>query len=491
MISLNVQQYEGENGDVFQYYDPAMANPTYRTTETQEPIITMGYHHEWGPGMHTLFLFGRLNDTFTLTNAADPILLTFRPDVDPITMPGVTELVAVDALSIQQFLHGSLNMYSGELQQIWQTQEHNTVAGARFQYGHIDTSNFQINPSTAGPVFPPPPEPTADQDFSSMFRRLSLYGYHQWQILEALQFIGGVVYEHMTYPSNFRIAPLSDQETTTDGFFPKAGLIWTPAKGTTARFAYTRSLAGASIDQSYRLEPSQVAGFAQSYRSIVPESVVGGNAGARFETYNLSLEQHLRSGTYLGVTGELLYSTVDRTVGAFDLFTDEIDFAVPSTNGLSQNLDYQEQSLIVTANQLLGEGLALGARYRLSRATLNSDFVDVPDGLFFFNFQPRQHVEAVLNQLSLYVIYNHSSGFFIQPEALWYSQSNSGYTPELLGDDFWQFNFTVGYRFPRRKAEVALALLNITNQDYRLNPLNLYNELPRRRTLAVRLNLNF
>jgi Tfp pilus assembly protein PilF len=490
-VYLRVRHYEEESGDVFQYYDPGTANPTYRTKETQEPIVDLGYHHEWGPGMHTLFLFSRLNDTLTLTNGADPVLLTFRPDVDPITMPGVTELVAVDALGVQQFLQGSLNIYSGELQQIWQTEAHNTVVGGRFQYGHIDTSNFQINPSTIGAAFPPPPEPTADQDFSSMFRRLSIYGYHQWQILDPLQLIGGVVYEHMTYPSNFRIAPISDQETTTDGFFPKAGLIWTPAKGTTARFAYTRSLAGASIDQSYRLEPSQVAGFVQSYRSIIPESVVGANAGAQFETYDLSLEQNLKSGTYLAVAGELLYSTVDRTVGAFDLFTDEIDFAVPSTNGLRQNLNYQEQSLIVTANQLLGEGLALGARYRLSKATLNSDFVDVPDGLFFFNFQPRQHAEAVLNQLSLYAIYNHPSGFFVQPEALWYSQSNSGYSPAVPGDDFWQFNFTIGYRFPRRKAEVALALLNITDQDYRLNPLNLYNELPRSRTLAVRLNLNF
>jgi tetratricopeptide (TPR) repeat protein len=491
MIWLNVKQYEGENGDVFQYYDPAMANKGVRSTETQEPIISLGYHHEWGLGMHTLFLFGRLNDTFTLTNAADPILLTFRSDVDPIAVPGATELTGVSGLSIQQLYQGRLDIYSGELQQIWQTEVHNTVVGARLQYGQLETSNFQINPSTIGAVFPPPPAPTADQDFSSMFRRLSLYGYHQWQILAPLQLIGGVVYEHMTYPSNFRIAPISDQETTTDGFFPKAGLMWTSAKGTTARFAYTRSLAGASIDQSYRLEPSQVAGFVQSYRSIIPESVVGANAGAQFETYDLSLEQNLKSGTYLGVTGELLYSTVDRTVGAFDLFTDELDFAVPSTNGLRQNLNYQEQSLMVTANQLLGEGLALGARYRLSKATLNSDFVDVPDGLFFTQFQPRQHVEAVLNQLRLYAIYNHPSGFFVQPEALWYSQSNSGYSPELPGDSFWQFNFTIGYRFARRKAEVALALLNITDQDYRLNPLNLYSELPRSRTLAVRLNLNF
>ena len=87
--------------------------------------------------------------------------------------------------------------------------------------------------------------------------------------------------------------------------------------------------------------------------------------------------------------------------------------------------------------------------------------------------------------------YNHPCGFFAQGEALWYAQTNKGYTPGEPGDDFWQFNAYVGYRFLRRKAEVTLGLLNFTDQNYSLNPLNLYNELPRSRTLAVRLQLNF
>ena len=48
-----------------------------------------------------------------------------------------------------------------------------------------------------------------------------------------------------------------------------------------------------------------------------------------------------------------------------------------------------------------------------------------------------------------------------------------------------------GYRFPRRMAEVKVGLLNITGQDYRLNPLNLYYDLPRQRTLAVSLKFYF
>jgi hypothetical protein len=36
-----------------------------------------------------------------------------------------------------------------------------------------------------------------------------------------------------------------------------------------------------------------------------------------------------------------------------------------------------------------------------------------------------------------------------------------------------------------------LGVLNLTDQDYHLNPLNLYNELPRSRTLELRLQFNF
>src|ERR1041385_1435155 len=133
----------------------------------------------------------------------------------------------------------------------------------------------------------------------------------------------------------------------------------------------------------------------------------------------------------------------------------------------------------------------MGAYYRLSRAVLKDNYVDVADGLLFVNFTPRQRLEGVLHQVNLYAIYNHPSGFFAKGEANWYGQNSEGYTPDLPTQDFWQFNALFGYRFPRRKAEVTLGVLNITDQNYHLNPLNFYNEPPRERTQAVRFDLNF
>jgi hypothetical protein len=106
-------------------------------------------------------------------------------------------------------------------------------------------------------------------------------------------------------------------------------------------------------------------------------------------------------------------------------------------------------------------------------------------------FRRRQHLEATLHQARLFALWNHPTGFFARAGAIWTAQSNHGYTPARPGDDFWQFNLEAGYRFARRHAELRVGLLNLTDQDYRLNPLNLTSDLPRDRTLAVSFLFNF
>jgi len=479
-VYAQVKQYQADGGDLYPYYDSGQANPDARFSEDQDPMVGLGYHHQWSPGVHTLVFAARLQDTLSVTNPAGPTDLVFTP---------AGTITAVQGLTMQERLKNELTIYSGELQQIWQTPEHNTILGARLQYGDSDASNVQNSPSALVPIFPGPPTNAAQQDVSSLFKRLSFYGYHQWQVFDPLQLIGGVAYDRITYPENFLTAPISGDERTEDQISPKAGLIWTPLGGTTFRFAYTRSLAGASLDQSYRLEPSQVAGFIQSYRTLIPESLVGAVPGAKFETFGFSLEQKFSTGTYLGVAGDLFFSDVGPTVGAFNYAFLVTPFPVPS--GLREHLDYREQSLLFTANQLVGKRWSLGARYRVSDAILNYNYYEVPAGAFTNNFLTKQRLEAVLNQVDLLAVYNHPRGFFAQGEAHWYAQNNLDGADDQPGDDFWQLNALAGYRFPRRKAEITIGLLNLTDQDYQLNPLNLYSELPRSRTLALRLRINF
>lgn len=482
-----LMQYSKEGGgDLAEIFNQKLAtNSTFRFDERQEPILGLGYHHEWAPGVHTLVFGARLVDDVVTTNQAQSALVFFIPLNPPPAIAGV------QSTTLNTFYKNDLEIYSGEVQQIFEEPKHTTIFGARAQYGHFDTSSIQDNPSGLFSVFPDQTDPPEQQDVKSLFKRFTVYGYHQWEVVDWLQLIGGVTYDRIIFPENFRIVPLTAGEETKDQVSPKAGMILCPSPDTTVRFAFTRSLAGASVDQSYQIEPSQVAGFIQNYRSIIPESIAGANAGATFETYNLSVEQKFRSGTYLGLFGQILNSDVDRLDGAFESGLG-ISPAIPS--GLHEHLDYTEETVGVTANQLIGTEWSMGSSYNLSRATLNQVFPEVSTNAIFGTpptFTPQQRNQAILQTLDLFAIYNDPRGFFAEGEALWYHQHNIGYAGTEPGDDFWQLNIFGGYRFARRRAQVALGVLNLTGRNYQLNPLNLYNELPRERTLAVQFSVNF
>ncbi len=480
-LYAQVWHRESKGGDLVQHYNQGSANPHLRTREREEPFLVFGYHREWTPAFHTLILGARLDNTYDVTNTLQPILIVAKT-ADTVT--------GVRPISIQQKYRSKLEIYSGELQQLWQIDGHQVVAGGRAQWGEFDTANRQVTPSDLAGVFPDPPELPADQRMTVPFERYALYGYYNWRPIDSLLLVGGASYDVLKFPANHRFAPISNEQETVDQLSPKAGIIWTPFQNTTLRGAYTRSLAGASIDQNIQLEPTQVAGLNQLFRSLIPESISGANAAERFETFGVSVNQRIGAQTYLGLSGELLKSKVDRTIGTFDLDIDISDFTFVS--GTEERLQFEERTLLFTADRLFGHEWAVGTRYRLSHAQLEDRFVEMLDPSVALNgFQPDQDMESTLHQVEFHAIYNNPSGYFGQFQALWNLQSNHGYSPARPGDDFWQFNLTVGYRFPKRRVEFAVGLLNLTDRDYRLNPLTLHSELPRERTLAVRLHFNF
>ncbi len=250
------------------------------------------------------------------------------------------------------------------------------------------------------------------------------------------------------------------------------------------RGSYTKSLGGLYFDNSVRLEPTQVAGFNQAFRSLIPESVAGLVAGTEFTTAGVGFDQSLPSGTWFGVELEQLDSNGERDVGAFSSFIPVVAPATATTT--LQSLDYRERNLAVYAGQLLGDNFSVGGRYLMSQADLNQEFPDIPPTATGLN-QLEGDEQATLQQLALSLNFHHRSGWFAQWLSTWYHQDNS----DLPDANFWQHNLAAGYRFPRRRAEVRLDLLNIFDTDYRLNPLNLHAVLPRDRTLAVSLRLNF
>ena len=144
-------------------------------------------------------------------------------------------------------------------------------------------------------------------------------------------------------------------------------------------------------------------------------------------------------------------------------------------------------------NQLLSKQWSSGAAYKFSRSELDQSWPEVPLSAFS---GAREFDQADLHTASLYLLYNHASGFFARAEADWYMQDRrrsigGGQRESLPSDDFWQAHFWVGYRLRRARGDLSVGLLNATGTDYRLDPLNPYSELPRERVITVRLRLRF
>ena len=477
-LFLQAMYYGADSGDVAQYWDwdrslqtsfgvvHNVPRPDFSLSvrERQEPLLFLGYDRKWAEGIHTLFLGGRLVDNFELRGSS-----SFSTYVTSNGVPFL-ELTSGSAAPIE--IDIDFEAYSAEVQQIFQSHRHTLVAGARYQDGESETRSLAL---------------ATEQRQTVGQRRVSGYGYYFWQPLDPLQLIGGISYDHLEYPRNVTTPPTSDDELRKDQLSPKAGFYWALHTNTIIHGAYTRSLGGVYYDTSVRLEPTQIAGFNQAYRSVIPESIVGLIPGSEFTTYGLGLQQKFATRTYVTVSGEILNSDADRSTGAFELpLFPNVQPAFPAQ--IDEQIEYEEKSLTVVLNQLFGNHWSVGGAYRLSSAGLEQSFESLPPVLRPFH---DTDLRATLQQASIFVLFNHSSGLFAQADSLWSWQDNRGYSPDIAGDEFWQHNVYVGYRFFHRRAEARVGLLNITDENYRLNPLTIYSELPRSRTLYASLRFSF
>jgi hypothetical protein len=83
---------------------------------------------------------------------------------------------------------------------------------------------------------------------------------------------------------------------------------------------YTEVLGGVTFDESVRLEPVQLAGFPQAFRTVISESVVGSVEAPVYRHGGLALDGNVAGRTWWSVSGNVLREEVRRTIGVFDLF---------------------------------------------------------------------------------------------------------------------------------------------------------------------------
>jgi cytochrome c-type biogenesis protein CcmH/NrfG len=473
MAFIEYRDYDA--GDNFQYYDPAAsARPDFRYTEEQKPNVLAGFRHEWTPDIHTLILGGWLqNDQrFGDKNTSQLILTTNSSGVSSASS------LPFDINQMTRF-----EVWTVELNQIFQDDHQRLIAGGKFQSGDFHTvDEVLLSAGSTGfqSFFNNPP---AALNVHDRFDRYAAYAYYTRELFPNFSLTAGLSYERMTYPENFRSPPAAEGSTTRQQFNPKAALVWTPFKEVTLRSIYSRGLGGVSYDQSYRLEPTELAGFVQSFGSTIPESVVGSLSAPDCEIIGGAVDVKLKTRTYFGVQVEALNVSADQQQGVFNFGgTPPI---LPG--GTRETLDFSETTVSATVNQLLSDEWSVGLTYRFCDASLHTIF----PAIALVNASANRIESASLHQATAYVIYNYSSGFFARAENRWYHQDNAGYTPPLGPEDFCQQNLWLGWRFKRQRAEIAFGLLNISDQDYNLNPLTLFNEVPRERTYVGRVKFNF
>ncbi len=456
---IKYQDYQA--GDNFQYYDASFARPDFDYSETQAPMLLAGWHHEWSPGIHTLFLGGRLvNDQKLSDTAAGQIIATVNPPnmIDPRAIP-------FDVNYQSKFV-----TYTAELNQVFQRERHTDILGARYQDGHFEAIASLDNPAQTSLPWTLPETSATDTDF----QRLSLYTYHHWEIVDGLMLIGGLAYDDLTYPANYRRPPLNNKQSEQSQVSPKGAVLWDITSGLRARTAYAQGVGGVSYDGSVRLEPTQLAGFNQSFRSLISESIVGSVEAPRYELIGGAFDLRPWKNAWLSLQGEVLREKVDQAVGLF-----HANF-LPSTTeqaSTSEILNYREFNARAILNQTVGRQWALGAEYQFTRSELEQTRPDIPATP---TYQRTIRSEADWHQWGLTATWYDQSGIFARGGFWEILQQLDGSKAGPPGDDFQLLNVFVGYRFPHRRGDLTLGLMNLLNQDYSFSPLNYHPEYPPR-----------
>ncbi len=250
-------QNGGDNSETF---NNQPLSPGLHFEENQEPgLLLGGWNHRWDSGSNTLLLVGRLGMTQNLTDPSSSQLITqrdttaMRPGflqtdafgndeftdpalrnsvglaadgeslIYPAALPqaiapylGSGDLLNLGSATFDLSTRRELEIYSAEIQHIFKTERNTLLVGGRWQEGTIDTT---VRMNVSRPNLAPGgfTTPAADQQVESDYRRTALYAYDYWRALPCLTLIGGVAWDAVDHPANFRNPPVSDQQRRTVG----------------------------------------------------------------------------------------------------------------------------------------------------------------------------------------------------------------------------------------------------------------------------------
>jgi Flp pilus assembly protein TadD len=444
-LSLETVQFQDRAGDTAIGFDPRVNDPDLRR-DLDSFTQRLGWHHRFAPGSHLVGQFLYIKRDLDLHDDNEPVLL----------VPGATQ---------NQAQHIESEGIRAEVQHIWDTPWLSLVTG-----GSVLSAEDQKQESTRffilGADFPVNTHGTTPSDGQRA------YLYSTWHLGPRVDLTAGAAYSHLEF-SELSVPPSDNTSLERDAWEPKAGLTLRVTSTTTLRGAYYEKLGSAGNADLESIEPTQLAGFNQLFDSPVATFTRGAGVG---------LDQKFAKWTYAGV--EAAWRQLDWPFG----FNDQ-----PAFPAIGQDQVYteraRERSLRGYVYQVLHRTTTATLEYTLLDREDNSSGIPGPLG------DPTPD-HSLTHRVRLGLNYFHPRGWFAGLVGTWRHQELKNF--ELAQDavangtrDFWIWDATVGYQFPKRTGYIALTFANLFDRSFLYQPVGIDERFLPDFSVNMRLSLNF
>jgi tetratricopeptide (TPR) repeat protein len=248
---------------------------------------------------------------------------------------------------------------------------------------------------------------------------------------------------------------------------PKFGLLWTPSKDTTFRFAAFQSLKRGII-QNQTLEPTQISGFNQFYNDV---------DGAIAKRIGFGIDHKLNSKLFVGAEVSRRY----------------LDVPFLAANGDAQfnSTNWNEKNARAYLNWVPNEWVSFGLDYTYEKLNRNKLYVESSN----YNNSSFTHLETHRSQA--YVSFFHPSGLLSKFNVGYVSQHEDFFDQALdkvnpANSGFWLLDTELGYRLPKRHGIVTLGIKNLLDERFNYQGVDVNQPaLPQGRFFFSRLTLSF
>ncbi|MDD5580724.1 MAG: tetratricopeptide repeat protein [Methylobacter sp.] len=217
-------------------------------------------------------------------------------------------------------------------------------------------------------------------------------------------------------------------------FNPKLGVIGNPINNLILRAAWFRTITRSlTINQS--IEPTQVAGFNQFIDDF--------NGASAWE-YAFGLDYNPVKNIFIG--GEATWRNISQT-------TLIVNNSVSSTIKAGRD----EYSHLAYFYWILSDWATLRSEYRIGENKIDSSIASLDT-----NTTPQR---LLTHQTPISMSFFHPSGFFTKITGTYVNQ-HAKFGINYLSQDFWTFDTSIGYRFPKKIGSISFDIRNAFDNKF-------------------------